>query len=160
MDTAARPAAPMPLLVAMMISSQVAITIFLPSLPTMAADLGTSQAAVQMTVTAYLGAFALAQLVVGPLSDAFGRRGPLLVGLVLFTVASVACAPFSRSARNFVWAWATVWIPVSTPSSTEGTPNARAASRPFTAAVKSPESARRRSAPTWPPSSTGRNKPC
>ncbi len=88
----ARAAAPMPLLVAMMISSQVAITIFLPSLPTMAADLGTSQAAVQIIVSAYLGAFALAQLVVGPLADAFGRRGPLLIGLVLFTVASAACA--------------------------------------------------------------------
>ncbi len=92
MDASVRPSAPMPLLVALMISSQVAITIFLPSLPTMASDLGTSQAAVQMTVSAYLGAFALAQLVIGPLSDAFGRRRPLLVGLVLFTLASVACA--------------------------------------------------------------------
>ncbi len=82
----------MPLLVAMMISSQFAITIFLPSLPTMADDLGTSQAAVQMIVSVYLGAFALAQLVVGPLSDALGRRRPLLAGLVLFTAASVACA--------------------------------------------------------------------
>ena len=92
MDAPARAAAPMPLLVAMMVSSQVAITIFLPSLPSMAADLGTSQAAVQIIISAYLGAFAVAQLVVGPLSDAFGRRRPLLVGLVLFTAASVACA--------------------------------------------------------------------
>ena len=82
----------MPLLVGMMVSSQVAITIFLPSLPSMAEDLGTSQAAVQIIISAYLGAFALAQLVVGPLSDAFGRRRPLLIGLVLFTAASVACA--------------------------------------------------------------------
>ncbi|MFT5180505.1 MAG: DHA1 family bicyclomycin/chloramphenicol resistance-like MFS transporter [Alphaproteobacteria bacterium] len=92
MDAPARPAAPMPLLVAMMVSSQVAITIFLPSLPSMAEDLGTSQTAVQIIISAYLGAFALAQLVVGPLSDAFGRRRPLLVGLVLFTAASIACA--------------------------------------------------------------------
>jgi DHA1 family bicyclomycin/chloramphenicol resistance-like MFS transporter len=91
MNVASR-AAPMPLLVAMMISSQFAITIFLPSLPTMAADLGTSQASVQMIVSVYLGSFALAQLVVGPLSDALGRRGPLLAGLVLFIVASLACA--------------------------------------------------------------------
>lgn len=86
MDAPARPAAPMPLLVAMMVSSQAAITIFLPSLPSMAKDLGTSQAAVQIIISAYLGAFALAQLVVGPLSDAFGRRRPLLVGLVLFKI--------------------------------------------------------------------------
>ena len=92
MNAPARAAAPMPLLVAMMVSSQVAITIFLPSLPSMAEDLGTSQAAVQIIISAYLGAFALAQLVVGPLSDAFGRRRPLLVGLVLFTAASAACA--------------------------------------------------------------------
>lgn len=87
-----RAAAPMPLLVAMMVSSQVAITIFLPSLPAMAASLGTSQAAVQTIIPAYLAAFGLAQLVVGPLADAFGRRRPLLVGLVLFTLASIACA--------------------------------------------------------------------
>ena len=87
-----RPTAPMALLVAMMVSSQIAITIFLPSLPSMADDLGTSQAAVQIIISAYLGAFGLAQLVVGPLSDAFGRRRPLLIGLILFTVASAACA--------------------------------------------------------------------
>ncbi|MBO6784606.1 MAG: MFS transporter, partial [Alphaproteobacteria bacterium] len=82
----------MPLLVALMVTSQVAITIFLPSLPSMAGDLGTSQALVQMTVTAYLAAFAVAQLVVGPISDAIGRRRPLVAGMVLFTLASVACA--------------------------------------------------------------------
>lgn len=86
------PRAPMALLVALMVTSQVAITIFLPSLPSMAGDLGTSQALVQMTVSVYLGAFAVAQLVVGPISDAFGRRKPMLAGLVLFTLASLACA--------------------------------------------------------------------
>jgi DHA1 family bicyclomycin/chloramphenicol resistance-like MFS transporter len=86
------PHAPMALLVMLMVTSQVAITIFLPSLPSMAGDLGTSQALVQMTVSAYLGAFAIAQLVVGPISDAIGRRKPLLAGLVLFTLASIACA--------------------------------------------------------------------
>ncbi len=82
----------MMLLVTLMATSQVAITIFLPSLPSMADDLATSQALVQMTVAAYLGAFALAQLVVGPLSDAIGRRKPLIAGLILFTLASIGCA--------------------------------------------------------------------
>lgn len=86
------PRAPMALLVALMVTSQMAITIFLPSLPSMAGDLGTSQALVQMTVSAYLGAFALAQLVVGPISDAIGRRKPLIAGLILFTLGSIACA--------------------------------------------------------------------
>ena len=71
-STSDTPRAPMALLVSLMVTSQVAITIFLPSLPSMAGDLGTSQALVQMTVSAYLGAFAIAQLVVGPISDAIG----------------------------------------------------------------------------------------
>ncbi len=82
----------MALLVALMVTSQLAITIFLPSMPSMAEDLGTSQALIQMTVSAYLGAFAIAQLVIGPLSDAIGRRRPLLAGILLFTLASIACA--------------------------------------------------------------------
>lgn len=86
------PTAPIALLVTLMVASQVAITIFLPSLPAMAADLGTSQALAQMTVSAYLGTFALAQLVIGPLSDAIGRRTPLLAGLILFTIGGLACA--------------------------------------------------------------------
>jgi DHA1 family bicyclomycin/chloramphenicol resistance-like MFS transporter len=92
LDPSPSPRAPMALLVALMVTSQVAITIFLPSLPSMAEDLGTSQALVQMTVSAYLGAFAVAQLVVGPISDAIGRRKPMLAGLILFTLASIACA--------------------------------------------------------------------
>ncbi|MGB0570788.1 MAG: multidrug effflux MFS transporter [Alphaproteobacteria bacterium] len=86
------PPAPIALLVALMVASQVAITIFLPSLPAIAEDLETSQALAQMTVSVYLGAFALAQLVVGPLSDAVGRRRPLITGLVLFTLGGLACA--------------------------------------------------------------------
>lgn len=84
--------APVALLVSLMVASQVAITIFLPSLPAIAEDLNTSQALAQMTVSIYLGAFALAQLVVGPLSDAIGRRRPLIAGLVFFTLGSLACA--------------------------------------------------------------------
>lgn len=91
-DPTPPPRPPMTLLVALMVTSQVAITIFLPSLPSMAEDFGTSQTLVQMTVSAYLGAFAIAQLVVGPVSDAIGRRKPMLAGLILFTLASIACA--------------------------------------------------------------------
>ncbi|MBT3809206.1 MAG: multidrug effflux MFS transporter [Rhodospirillaceae bacterium] len=90
--TTQTPAAPIALLVTLMVASQVAITIFLPSLPAIAADLGTSQALAQMTVSAYLGTFAIAQLVVGPLSDAIGRRTPLIAGLILFTLGGLACA--------------------------------------------------------------------
>ena len=50
-----------------------------------------STAAIKLTVSVYLGAFALAQLVVGPLSDRFGRRVPLIAGMSLFTLASFVC---------------------------------------------------------------------
>ena len=89
-ETIAQPRAPLALLVTLMVTSQVAITIFLPSMPSIAEDLGTTQSLVQLTVSAYLGAFAVAQLVVGPISDAIGRRKTMLIGLVLFTLASLA----------------------------------------------------------------------
>lgn len=86
----ARP--PMWLLMAMMASSQLAITIYLPSLASLAGDLETTQTAVQLTMTLYLAAFAVAHLLVGPLADAYGRRAVTLGGLALFTAASVVSA--------------------------------------------------------------------
>jgi len=75
----------------MMFASQLALTIYLPAVVDIAADLGTSVERVQFIIPAYLGAFALMQLVAGPLSDTFGRRPVILGGLALFTVASVVC---------------------------------------------------------------------
>lgn len=74
------------------IASQLAVTIYLPSLPTIAADLGVAYGTAQLTLSAYLFAFAFAQLAVGPLSDRVGRRPVLLGGLALFTGASMLCA--------------------------------------------------------------------
>jgi DHA1 family bicyclomycin/chloramphenicol resistance-like MFS transporter len=67
----------------------VAGDIYLPSMPEIAADLGTSRAWVQNTVVATLAGGALGQAVMGPLSDRFGRRGPVLAGLVLHIAASI-----------------------------------------------------------------------
>ena len=61
-------------------------------MPTVAADLGASSSAIALTVTTFLVGLALGQLLAGPLSDTYGRRRPLLVGLVVFTVASLVCA--------------------------------------------------------------------
>jgi len=65
---------------------------YLPSTPTIAANLHASQPLVQLTLSGCLAGLAVGQLVAGPLSDGMGRRRPLLVGLVAFTVLSVACA--------------------------------------------------------------------
>ncbi|MFJ5619239.1 multidrug effflux MFS transporter [Micromonospora sp. NPDC093243] len=67
------------------------IDMYLPALPTIAADLHTTSAAVQLTLTGTLAGLAFGQLLIGPLSDAVGRRKPLLVGTALHIVASVLC---------------------------------------------------------------------
>ncbi|MER7013794.1 Bcr/CflA family multidrug efflux MFS transporter [Saccharopolyspora sp. NPDC000359] len=69
-----------------------AIDMYLPAFPQIAAELGTGAPQVQLSLTACTLGLALGQLVAGPLSDTFGRRRPLLVGLVVFTLASLLCA--------------------------------------------------------------------
>ena len=66
--------------------------IYLPSLPDVARDLHTSATAAQLTMTAMLVGGAVGQLVIGPLSDRFGRRKPVLVGVSLHVVTSLLCA--------------------------------------------------------------------
>jgi len=68
------------------------IDMYLPALPQMAADLGATEAAAQFTLTGIMLGLAVGQLVVGPLSDAVGRRRPLLVGVAVHGALSVLCA--------------------------------------------------------------------
>src|SRR5258705_212117 len=70
----------------------VASTIYVPSIPTIASALETSIARVQFTFVGYLLAFALGMLVLGPLSDRYGRRQTIIGGLVLSALSSLACA--------------------------------------------------------------------
>jgi DHA1 family bicyclomycin/chloramphenicol resistance-like MFS transporter len=78
-----------------------ATDMYLPALPTMVGDLGSSASGVQLTLTTFLVGLALGQLVIGPLSDQFGRRGLLIVGTVVCALAGVACA-FAPSAGFLV----------------------------------------------------------
>ncbi|PZG14266.1 Bcr/CflA family drug resistance efflux transporter [Micromonospora craterilacus] len=68
------------------------IDMYLPALPAIVDDFATSSAAVQLTLTGTLVGLALGQLLIGPLSDAVGRRTPLIAGTALHVVASVCCA--------------------------------------------------------------------
>ena len=68
------------------------IDVYLPALPGVGADLGVGEGAVGLTVTACLVGLGAGQLLVGPLSDRYGRRPLLLGGVVVFTVCSAACA--------------------------------------------------------------------
>ena len=65
--------------------------VYLPALPAMQADLRAAMAEVQLTFAALLLAFGVSQLVWGPLSDRFGRRPILLVGMGGYVLASLAC---------------------------------------------------------------------
>src|SRR5688572_401169 len=67
------------------------IDMYLPALPSITTDLATTASAVQLTLTGTLAGLALGQLFIGPLSDAVGRRIPLIAGLVLHVVASLLC---------------------------------------------------------------------
>lgn len=67
------------------------IDIYLPGLPQIAAEMGTSMTQVQWTLGGFVMAFALGQLGYGPLSDRFGRRVPLLFGLGLYIFGTLLC---------------------------------------------------------------------
>ncbi len=69
-----------------------AIDMYLPALPTIAADLRAETGAVQMSLLTFFLALAVAQLFCGPLSDMVGRKLPLYGGLVLFAIGSVGSA--------------------------------------------------------------------
>lgn len=68
------------------------IDLYLPGLPQVARDLQVSPGGVALTLTACTLGLGAGQLIVGPLSDRWGRRRPLLGGIVLFTVFSLVCA--------------------------------------------------------------------
>jgi DHA1 family bicyclomycin/chloramphenicol resistance-like MFS transporter len=70
---------------------------YLPALPQVTDVLHSSASTVQLTLTACLAGMAVGQLVVGPLSDRFGRRRPLLIGMVVYVLATALCA-FAPSA--------------------------------------------------------------
>lgn len=67
------------------------IDMYLPALPRIADELGVSSSVAQLTLTGTLLGLALGQLLVGPLSDSLGRRRPLMAGIVLHMLASLAC---------------------------------------------------------------------
>lgn len=90
------PERPNTVLLAVIVSMTVAfgpmtIDLYLPALPSIATALSADAAAVQRTLNVYMIGFAFSQLIYGPLSDRFGRRPLLLVGVGIYIAASIAC---------------------------------------------------------------------
>lgn len=79
------------LLVVMTGIAPISLYILVPALPVLATTFGRDISIAQMTVSLYMVGIALSQLIMGPLSDKFGRRPVLLSGLALMVAASVAC---------------------------------------------------------------------
>ncbi len=95
-----------------------AIDMYLPAMPAIAQDLGTTAGSVQLTLTAYTAGFAIGQLFHGPLADSYGRRPVMLTGISLFAIACVFSATthditaltYIRAAQGFAGAAAAVVI--------------------------------------------------
>ena len=80
-----------------------AIDMYLPAMPRIAEEFGTSETAVQMTLTGYFIAFGVAQLVYGPLADQAGRRLPIFLGLGIFIVGAFGSAMAGSAEALVAW---------------------------------------------------------
>src|SRR5213595_362041 len=69
-----------------------AIDMYLPAFPRIAASFGVGVPDVQRTLAAYFAGLAIGQLIYGPLADRYGRKRPLYFGLALFAISGVGCA--------------------------------------------------------------------
>ncbi|WP_257667766.1 multidrug effflux MFS transporter [Parapedobacter tibetensis] len=78
------------------------IDMYLPGFEAIASSLQTSAAHIQLSLTSFFIGIASGQIVYGPLLDRFGRKIPLIIGLVIYIAASIGCA-LTNSADNLMW---------------------------------------------------------
>ncbi|MBK4770452.1 MAG: multidrug effflux MFS transporter [Pantoea sp. Morm] len=88
------------ILSALMAFTSLSTDIYLPAMPIMAKEL---QGDAELTITGFLIGFCLAQLIWGPISDRFGRRPPLIIGMVLFIIGSAGCALSTDISHIVFW---------------------------------------------------------
>lgn len=79
-----------------------AIDMYLPAFPAIANGLSTTPGHVERTLATYLFGLAMAQLFYGPFADRYGRKKPLIAGLLIFIVASIGCA-FTTNIEHLTW---------------------------------------------------------
>jgi DHA1 family bicyclomycin/chloramphenicol resistance-like MFS transporter len=104
MNTTTRPTlTPLLLAVLALLSAftPLSIDMYLPALPVIAVDLRSSAGDIQLTLSAFMIAFGVGQIFYGPAGDRFGRRPVILVGLVVYMLASIGCA-FAAEAGHLI----------------------------------------------------------
>src|SRR5271170_5116451 len=79
------------------------IDIYLPALPMLRQALAADEAQTLFTLSAFFIGFGVGQLLLGPLSDRFGRKRPLIAGLAVYIVASVGCALATSMSDVVLW---------------------------------------------------------
>jgi DHA1 family bicyclomycin/chloramphenicol resistance-like MFS transporter len=79
------------------------VDIYLPALPMLQTTFGADEGRTLLTLSAFLIGFGVGQLFIGPLSDRFGRKRPLLAGLLLYLIASIGCALAPSISAVIVW---------------------------------------------------------
>ena len=80
------------LLLVLTVFGPISMDLYLPALPALTVEMGAATSVAQLTVTACLVGLAAGQLIAGPVSDRYGRRGILLIGTVAYILTSLLCA--------------------------------------------------------------------
>ncbi|MBZ8143980.1 Bcr/CflA family drug resistance efflux transporter, partial [Rubrivivax gelatinosus] len=83
--------------------ASISTDLYLPAMPAMRAALGASPGTLDLTVSGFLIGFSLGQLLWGPISDRYGRRLPVTLGLLLFIVGSAGCALADSAPALVAW---------------------------------------------------------
>ncbi len=88
---------------ALMSFASISTDMYLPALPTISQALHTDAASIELTFSAFLVGFSIGQLIWGPLSDRYGRKLPIALGMILFIIGSVGCALSMSVTQMMVW---------------------------------------------------------
>lgn len=91
------------ILSALMGFASISTDFYLPAMPTMAAALSADPGSIEYTISGYLVGFSLGQLLWGAISDRYGRRMPIAVGLILFVIGSAGCAMSHSIGAIIAW---------------------------------------------------------
>lgn len=91
------------ILSALMGFASISTDLYLPAMPTMAKSLSSNSGTMELTISGYLIGFSIGQLLWGPIGDRYGRKMPVVVGLMMFAIGSAGCALSGSVAVMIGW---------------------------------------------------------